>query len=165
MDYKLSTHATLKQRSDPWDFEKDTDAESLEQQMIEIMLTNKGIGLAANQIGIAKRVFVMGHVNEPSLPKPFALFNPTVIEASGEQELYEEGCLSFPNIWLKIRRPKDIAISYYDSKGLKHAMELTGLAARCFQHELDHLDGICFVDKVSPLKLQLALKKSRKLKR
>jgi peptide deformylase len=164
MEFKLGPQETLIQVSTPWEFGVDGDAELLEQAMCEFMVENHGIGLAANQIGIAKRVFVMGSNNIDGFPKPFALFNPRVIKASEEQELMKEGCLSYPDLWLSIKRPSVIEVEYQDSKGNVHEAAMSGLIARCFQHELDHLNGVCFVDIVSPMKLQLAMNKLRKKK-
>jgi peptide deformylase len=164
MEFKLGPQETLVQVSTPWEFGVDGDAEALEQAMCEFMVENHGIGLAANQIGIAKRVFVMGSNNIDGFPRPFALFNPKIVKASEEQELMKEGCLSYPDLWLSIKRPSVIEVEYQDSKGNVHEAAMSGLIARCFQHELDHLNGVCFVDIVSPMKLQLAMNKLRKKK-
>lgn len=160
--FKLGPHQSLITSSEIWDFEKDQDAQSLESSMIEFMLANRGIGLAANQIGITKRVFVMGSYNIEGFPAPFGVFNPKILHFSNDQESGQEGCLSYPDLWLMIKRPKSIVVEYQNSKGDTFVQEMTGLVSRCFQHEFDHLDGVCFVDKVSNLKLQLAMKKIRK---
>lgn len=99
MEFKLGPHQTLITKSNPWNFDSDGDAEQLEKQMIDFMLSNQGIGLAANQINIPKRVFVMGSESIPGFPKPFALFNPKIIEYSTEQVLDKEGCLSYPDLF------------------------------------------------------------------
>ena len=164
MKFKLGPHESLVEKSEPWDFSRDTDAEQLEQAMIEFMLDNKGIGLAANQIGLTKRIFVMGSKDIPGFDKPFAVFNPKILDVSDEQELFKEGCLSYPDLWLSVKRPREIVAEYQDSKGNIHTVKMDGLIARVFQHEYDHLDGVCFVDKVSQMKLQLAMKKLRKVK-
>jgi peptide deformylase len=162
MDFKLGPHDTLVKPSTEWDFSIDRDADLLEKSMIEFMLTNNGIGLAANQIGFTKRVFVLGSYNIKGFPEPFALFNPRIIEASDQMDQHQEGCLSYPGLWLSIKRPAVIKVEYQDRDGNLVQAAMSGLIARCFQHELDHLDGVCFVDKVSQLKLSLALKKLRK---
>lgn len=162
MDFKLGPHNTLVEISTPWNFSTDGDAEELEKTMCNFMLTNRGIGLAANQVGLAKRVFVIGSENIEGFPKPFAVFNPRIIEFSNEQEVDKEGCLSYPGLYLSVKRSSVIRVEYQDSKGNVHEAAMSGLIARCFQHEYDHLDGVCFVDKVSQLKLQLAMKKLRK---
>ena len=164
MEFKLGPHETLIQVSEPWNFETDGDAAQLESDMINFMEEHFGIGLAANQIGIARRVFVMGSTSFENFPKPFALFNPVIKEVSEEFTVDQEGCLSYPNMLLSIKRPKWIVAEYQDSKGNVHEIRVDGYLAKCFQHELDHLNGICFVDRASPLKLQLAMKKLRKRK-
>lgn len=164
MNYKLGPHQSLVETSTDWIFNQDGDAKELENSMIEFMLTNNGIGLAANQIGLTKKVFVIGSKNIPGFPEPFAVFNPKIIKFSEETTLYKEGCLSYPDLWLNVKRPKYIIAEYQNSNGDTITAEMDGLVSRCFQHEYDHLLGICFVDKVSQMKLQLAMRKIRKLK-
>lgn len=164
MEFSLGPHATLIETSRPWDFEKDGDAVQLEAEMIAFMESKGGIGLAANQIGLNVRVFVMGSTYLEDFPKPFAVFNPVIKESSEEQQVDQEGCLSYPNLLLSIKRPKWIVAEYQDSKGNVNEIRVDGYLAKCFQHELDHLNGVCFVDRASPLKLQLAMKKLRKRK-
>lgn len=164
MEFKLGPHKTLYESSQPWNFETDGDAEQLEHDMIEFMTHHKGIGLAAPQIGIAKQVFVMGSNNIEGFPMPFIAFNPVIVGVNGPEELAEEGCLSYPDLWLKVKRPANIIAEYQDANANTHTVEMSGLIARCFQHELDHLNGICFVDRVTPMRLQLAMKKLRKKK-
>lgn len=164
MNYKLGPHQSLVETSTDWIFNQDGDAKELENSMIEFMLTNNGIGLAANQIGLTKKVFVIGSKNIPGFPEPFAVFNPKIIKFSEETILYKEGCLSYPDLWLNVKRPKYIIAEYQNSSGDTITAEMDGLVARCFQHEYDHLLGVCFVDKVSQMKLQLAMRKIRKLK-
>jgi peptide deformylase len=163
-DFSLGLHETLRTRSEDWNFEVDKDPEKLGQDMIDFMLANRGIGLAANQINIAKRVFVMGHPSSLEFPKPFVVFNPKILEVSKELISDQEGCLSYPRIWLQVKRPSWIMANYQDEKGIQKEIRLEGYSAKCFQHEYDHLDGVCFVDRVSAMKLQLAVKKSRKYK-
>ncbi len=165
MEFKLDAHESLIISSTDWDFDNDGNAEELEKSMCEFMISNHGIGLAANQIGITKRVFVIGSENIPGFPKPFAVFNPKIIEVSKEESLDKEGCLSYPDLWLTVKRPNWIIAQYQDSKRNFHEVKIDGYLARCFQHEYDHLNGVCFVDKVSQMKLQLAMKKLRKQKR
>lgn len=164
MEFKLGPHQTLIVKSDPWDFSKDPDPEKLEKDMIKFMLDNNGIGLAANQINLNKRVFVMGSNNIPGFPKPFALFNPKILGFSKEQVLDKEGCLSYPGLYLMVKRPKWILAEYQDSKGNINEIKIDGYLSKCFQHEYDHIEGICFVDRVSKLKLDLAMKKIGKKK-
>lgn len=149
----------LLEKASDWDFQTDTGAAELEKEMTEFMLANNGIGLAANQVGILKRVFA---IKLKDNPVPFAMFNPTVVEASTLEQSHEEGCLSFPNLWLEVKRPQSIEAKYLDSTGKECTITLTGIDARCFLHELDHLDGKVFTQSVSPLKLALARKKQLK---
>jgi peptide deformylase len=162
MDYKLGTHDTLKQKSSEWIFDNFSESNLIEASMIEFMTANRGIGLAANQIGLSKRIFVMGGFD--GFMKPVAMFNPKILERSETLVDDIEGCLSYPGLWLKVKRPEEIVVEFFSSQNELKKMQLSGLAARCFQHEYDHLDGVCFVDKVSQLKLQLAMKKLRKSK-
>ncbi len=167
MEFKLGPHESLAQSSSEWLFDSPeaiAQAQELEKAMIDFMVKHKGIGLAANQIGITKRVFTMGSNNIEGFPFPFAAFNPRIVSAGAEEDLAEEGCLSYPDLWLKVKRPANIVVEYQDSDSNTHTVEMSGLIARCFQHELDHLNGVCFVDKVSPMRLQLAMKKLRKRK-
>ena len=162
-DYQLGLHEALNENSEVWDFGNEKyDPEKLEWDMCNFMLNHKGIGLAANQINLKKRVFVMGAENIPGFPKPFAVFNPAIIETSEEKILDQEGCLSFPGLFLKITRPKWIVAQWQNAKGETKEGKIDGYLSKCFQHEFDHVNGITFVDRVSKLKLQLALKKLRK---
>jgi len=116
------------------------------------MIHSNGMGLAANQIGITKRFFAIGHESFDVFKKPAIIYNPVLVSADEEQELGQEGCLSFPGLLLQISRPKIIMVRYQNNKGEFLLSRLTGLEARCFQHELDHLDGITFNKRVSKLK-------------
>lgn len=141
--------------SEPWSLQGDPEA--LVKDMLRIMFATNGIGLAAPQVGINVRMFVMG--NRDAV---YACFNPRIIEASEEQEINTEGCLSFPGLFLNIRRPATIKVEYEDVKGRTQTREFSGIMARCFQHELDHLDGVCFIDKSSKVGLSLARQRQRK---
>jgi peptide deformylase len=164
MEFKLGPHDSLIQPSTNWEFNVDGDAEQLEKDMIEFMLANRGIGLAANQIGLTKRVFVMGSNTIPNFPAPFAVFNPVIKEVSIESVLDQEGCLSYPDLFLTVKRPRWIVAEYQDSKGTVKEIRIDGYLSKCFQHEFDHLNGVCFVDRVSQMKLNLAMKRIRKNK-
>lgn len=164
MSFNLGAHESLVQPSTNWEFGIDGDAEQLEKDMIEFMIANRGIGLAANQLGITKRVFVMGSNNIPDFPTPFAVFNPVIVEASTELVLDQEGCLSYPDLFLMVKRPSWVVAQYQDSKGELKEIRVDGYLSKCFQHEYDHLNGVCFVDRVSQMKLQLAMKKLNKRK-
>ena len=165
MNFELGPHDSLVVKSTPWDFSSDGDAKQLEKDMIDFMIASNGIGLAANQIGLTKRVFVMGSNSIKDFPAPFAVFNPVIKEVSEEQVLDQEGCLSYPGLYLKVKRPAWIVAEYQDSEGNLKEIKVDGYLSKCFQHEYDHLEGICFVDKVSRMKLDLAMKKVRKIKK
>jgi len=149
----------LKQKAVPWDFEKDLNAKELEVDMVQLMIESNGIGLAANQVGLLRRVFVM----QLQDGREMGFFNPTILVGDNADIQTDEGCLSFPNLWLKIKRSDKITAMYLDNTGKQCIIELEGIDSRCFQHELDHLDGITFTEYVSDLKLQMARKKQRKL--
>lgn len=138
------------------------DPFTLEENMVTLMIENKGIGLSANQVGVNARVFVMNPHNIQDVNTPFAAFNPKILEVSRDVVLEEEGCLSFPGLFFKVSRPKAILVEFLDRNAKQHIIQLADTDARCFMHELDHLDGICFIDRISKLKLNLAIKKQRK---
>jgi peptide deformylase len=158
----LDPDPILKQVAQDWNFETDINAEEVEAEMIQLMKTFNGIGLSGNQVGLLKRVFVIQLKNHPDKTEPFAMFNPRIISESKESQLVEEGCLSFPQLWLGVNRPNKIESEYLDKNGNVCTITLTGIDARCFLHELDHLNGIVFTEKVSSMKLMLARKKQRK---
>lgn len=136
----------------------------LEEQMIILMNQENGIGLAANQVGVEARVFVMKTSLLEGVYTPFAVFNPKVIVTDPEEELGEEGCLSFPGLFFKLKRPSHVVTEFFDRDGNQCIIRFDGIDARCFLHELDHLNGTCFTSKISKTKLNLALKKQRKYK-
>jgi peptide deformylase len=149
----------LKQKAENWDFEKHINAAVIEREMIDIMKSFNGIGLAGNQVGLLRRVFVMKLTDG----REMGFFNPTILVGDNATQEDTEGCLSFPNLWLKIPRDNKITAMYLDNTGKQCIIELEGLDSRCFQHELDHLNGITFTEYVSDLKLNMARKKQRKL--
>jgi peptide deformylase len=149
----------LKQKAEHWDFVKHVDAAVVERDMLEVMKASGGIGLAGNQVGLLRRVFVMRTTDG----REFGCFNPWIMFGDNDKVEGNEGCLSFPNLWLKVPRHNKITASYLDSTGKQCIIELEGIDSRCFQHELDHLDGITFTEYVSDLKLSMARKKQRKL--
>ena len=144
----------------PFDFEN-LNSEHVVDQMIEKMIEWGGLGLAANQIALDAQVFVM----KPTLLEdktPLAIFNPEIVEVSSETETGPEGCLSYPGLWLDVKRPVAISAKYFDRTGKECTITLYDLDARCFLHEYDHLQGITFTDRVSKLKLDRARKKQQK---
>lgn len=161
MKLVTSYHPLLREYITPFDFENpSTDPLKLEKDMLEFMFLTNGVGLAANQIGCSARMFVMGHRDSKELGQAF--FNPIVISASDAVNDMEEGCLSFPNVYVKIKRPQTIKAQWHDSRGQVQLGEFTGYDCKCFLHELDHLNGITFQDRISPLKWAMAVKQSNK---
>jgi len=137
------------------------DPKELKEQMVEFMLSKNGIGLSANQIGLDAKVFVMGDKVENST----ICINPTVLQyTSGTQDDYE-GCLSFPNIFVKIKRPKEILAQFYDENLEQQTVKIVDYSAKCYLHELDHLLGITMKDRCSKLKWDMARKKARKIEK
>ena len=135
------------------------DPVELKKEMTELMLVSNGIGLSANQVGLDAQVFVMGDSVENST----ICINPTVLQYAEETVDDVEGCLSFPNIFVKIKRPKEILAEWYDENLEKQTVKIEGYSAKCYLHELDHLLGITFKDRASKLKWNMAEKKARKL--
>jgi len=133
--------------------------------MLDTMKEANGIGLAAIQIGVPKCVAVIDL--DPGGPKsmPLYLVNPRIIAASEEQTTYNEGCLSVPEIWEDVSRPARLTVEYTDEKNRKQTINAEGLLATCLQHEIDHINGLLFIDHLSKLKRSIALRKSAKLKR
>jgi len=141
----------------------DADVRQLVEDLFETMRAAKGVGLAANQVGVARRVAVVDVGDED--PPPLALINPVIVERSEEEETAEEGCLSIPDIFGDVERPAGIVVEALDANGKSFRVEATGYKARAIQHEIDHLDGILFLDHLSAVKRNLLLskwKKSRK---
>jgi peptide deformylase len=138
------------------------DPKELERSMIDFMCEQRGIGLAANQVGIETRVFVMGNPNNPEIGKAF--FNPIIEEVTEDSIELTEGCLSFPNIFVKVKRPLKIKARWQNSNSDWEVGQFEDYACKCFLHEFDHLNGITFHDRVSTLKWALAVKKSRNRK-
>ena len=139
---------------------KDCDREKVRQDLIDSMEHYQGVGLSANQIGVAERVFIM--YEDVNTRKILTCFNPNIIETSKEQILIDEGCLTYPGVWLKVKRPIAIKVEFEDEKGEKHEREFQGLTSRIFQHEYDHMQGTDFTQKVSRLKIERAMKKLNK---
>jgi peptide deformylase len=148
------------------DVEKvDDEIRTLVDDMIDSMYAAEGIGLAAIQIGVAKRVLVIDIDQKDGKKNPQAYINPKITWASEETAVYEEGCLSVPEIWDDVERPARIKAEYLDRDGNKHEIEADGLMATCLQHEMDHLNGVLFIDHLSRLKRSMAVKKLTKAKK
>jgi len=148
----------LREKMPEFDFSNPTeDPVQLEKAMLETMYAHEGIGLSANQVGKRIRMFVMGNPSAPD--KGFALFNPLVIANTDDIADLDEGCLSFPDIYVKIKRPVAIKARWQNVKGEWEESEFRNYDCKCFLHELDHLEGITFQDRASDLKWSLAVKK------
>ena len=145
--------------------EKVKDEErKLMDDMLETMYAANGIGLAAIQIGVQKRIIVMDISKEENEKNPMFFVNPVIIKKNIEKATYEEGCLSVPNQFAEIDRPSSCEVEYLDYDGNKKNLKAEGLLATCIQHEMDHLEGILFIDYLSKLKKTMIIKKLSKLK-
>lgn len=150
----------LKQKTERFNFSNPPcDPIELAHKLTQTMLHNNGIGLAAPQIGLPYRVFSLR--TSPIL----VCFNPLVVDVSSETIELEEGCLTFPNLFLKIRRPSIVKVRFTLPNGETKTEKFVGITARAFQHEVDHLDGILFTQKVSNIELAMARKKAQKARR
>ena len=127
----------------------DDSIRNLARDMLITMYSAKGIGLAAPQVGAQKRLLVIDLNFEDPNDSPMVFINPEIISSSASLDTYEEGCLSIPGVYLNVLRPSSIKLSYRDEMGRPKKMNADGLMARCIQHEIDHLNGVCFVDKVT----------------
>ena len=163
----------------------DDDLKTLVADMFETMYDAPGIGLAAIQVGMPLRVLVIDlqpededaepevctahggheHSHQPLRKEPRVFINPEVFDASEELSVYSEGCLSVPEIYAEVERPARIRARWQDLDGKNHQAEIDGMLATCLQHEMDHLEGIVFLDRVSRLKRQMAIKKLEKLRK
>lgn len=142
------------------------DIGKLAEDMLETMYDAPGVGLAAPQVGITKRLFVMDCVKEEGeAPRPLVLINPEIIAASDEVSTYEEGCLSIPEQYAEVTRPKLVTMRWMGLDGKLHEDEFDGLWATCAQHELDHLNGKLFIDHLGAIKRQMITRKMVKYKR
>ncbi|WP_218153066.1 peptide deformylase [Tranquillimonas alkanivorans] len=139
---------------------------ALADDMLETMYAAPGIGLAAPQIGVMKRILVMDCVKDEEAPaRPMVLINPSVVWSSDEMSIYEEGCLSIPDQYAEVERPSEVEVVWTGLEGEERRERFDGLWATCVQHEIDHLDGKLFIDYLKPLKRQMITRKMVKLKR
>ncbi|MCG8493246.1 MAG: peptide deformylase [Sneathiellales bacterium] len=148
--------------------EVDDEIRALVSDMFETMYDAPGIGLAAIQVGIQKRILVMDVVGKDSKegdPQPVAIINPEITWVSDDDAVYEEGCLSVPQHYADVVRPAEVKVKYLDLDGEEQELHAEGLLATCVQHEMDHLDGILFVDHLSALKRNMILRKLLKNKK
>ncbi len=137
----------------------DDDLRRLVEDMFETMYAAEGIGLAAPQVGVRRRILVVD-LNDEDTPR-YALVNPRIVEKGREKDRLEEGCLSIPGVSEYVERPVSIVVEALDPSGDPVRIEAEGMLARCLQHEIDHLDGVLFIDHLSPLKRSMLVKKYR----
>ena len=140
------------------------EEQKLMDDMLDTMYSANGIGLAAIQIGVPKRIIVMDISKDNSKKEPRFFVNPIIRNKDNSKSTYEEGCLSVPNQFAEIERPKKCEIEYLDYDGIKRVIKAEGLLATCIQHEMDHLEGILFIDYLSKLKKSMIVKKLSKMK-
>ena len=137
----------------------------LMDDMLETMYRAPGIGLAAPQIGILQRVIVVDVADKDEKPQPFAMANPEIIWKSDETSVHNEGCLSLPDHYADVTRPKQVRLRYIDRDGEVRELDADNLLATCVQHEIDHLNGVLFIDHISLLKRNMILRKLQKAKK
>ncbi len=133
--------------------------------LFDSMYNSNGIGLAAVQVGILKRVLVVDVSGKDEKKQPMALINPVIKNLSNDMSVYEEGCLSIPETFIEIERPKICEVEYIDEKGSKKNLKCDGLLSTCVQHEINHLDGKLIIDHLSKLKKDFIIKKISKIKK
>ena len=142
------------------------DVRVLADNMLETMYDAPGIGLAAPQVGVLSRLIVLDcESGEDASPRPIVMFNPEILASSDETNVYEEGCLSLPDQFADVTRPKAVKVAWLDRDGNPQEAEFDGLWATCLQHEIDHLNGKLFIDHLKPLKRQMITRKMVKMKR
>ncbi|WP_186396104.1 peptide deformylase [Stappia sp. TSB10GB4] len=140
----------------------DDAVRQLADDMLETMYDAPGIGLAAIQIGVPKRMLVLDVAREGETPAPMVVINPEIVWESDEHSVYQEGCLSIPEYYEDVERPQRIGLRFLDREGAAREIEADGLLATCLQHEIDHLNGVLFIDHISKLKRDRVVKKFQK---
>jgi len=143
----------------------DTATRKLLDDMIETMYEAPGIGLAAVQVGVARRLLVLDVSGEDDARTPLCFINPELVWASDEYATYNEGCLSVPEHYAEVDRPARVRVRYLDHDGVAREVEADGLLATCLQHEMDHLDGVLFIEHLSRLRRDMILRKLRRSQR
>ncbi|MCM2396852.1 peptide deformylase [Rhizobium sp. S95] len=141
----------------------DDDVRRLADDMLETMYDAPGIGLAAIQVGVARRMLVIDVSREGEEKTPLVFINPEIIKSSDERSTYEEGCLSIPDYYAEVERPAIVTVKSLDRDGKEQITEADGLLATCLQHEIDHLNGVLFIDHISRLKRDMVIKKFTKV--
>jgi peptide deformylase len=164
LDILTAPDPILKKKADPVDDVTD-EIRTLLDDMLETMYDAPGIGLAAPQVGVLKRVIVIDVAGDDEEPAPMKMINPEVLWASDETGIYEEGCLSVPKSFSEVERPERVKIKYLDETGTSHEIDADGLLATCVQHEIDHLEGTLFIDHISRIKRSMIMRKLTKMKK
>ncbi|GAA4128220.1 peptide deformylase [Aminobacter aganoensis] len=141
----------------------DDGVRNFARDMLDTMYDAPGIGLAAIQVGEPLRMLVIDLAKEGEEPAPMTIINPQVVSRGDERSVYEEGCLSIPDYYAEVERPSTVRVKYLDENGKEQEVEADGLLATCLQHEIDHLDGVLFIDYISKLKRDMVLRKFKKL--
>lgn len=143
----------------------DDEIRRLSDDMLATMYDAPGVGLAGIQVAEPVRVVTIDVSKEDDEPAPHVFINPVIVARSDDQNVYEEGCLSIPDYFAEVERPAAVTVEYLDLNGEKQTIEADGLMATCLQHEIDHLDGVLFIDHISRLKRDMVIKKFKKLAR
>jgi peptide deformylase len=160
----IAPDAVLKTKAKPVE-RVDDRVRRLLDDMLETMYDAPGIGLAAPQVGVLERVVVIDVAEKDHPPSPMRIVNPEIVWSSEELSTYNEGCLSLPEHYADVTRPSRVRVRYLDETGTAREVEADGLLATCLQHEIDHLDGVLFIDRLSMLKRNMILRKLQKAKR
>jgi len=140
----------------------DIETQRLADDMLETMYDAPGIGLAAIQVGVARRMLVIDVSREGEEKTPLVFINPEIVASSDDRSVYEEGCLSIPDYYAEVERPARVMVKHLDRDGKEQITEADGLLATCVQHEIDHLNGVLFIDYISRLKREMVIKKFTK---
>ncbi|MEQ8308133.1 MAG: peptide deformylase [Hoeflea sp.] len=141
----------------------DAELDGFIEDMLETMYDAPGIGLAAIQVGVPRRLLVIDIAGKDEPKNPQVFINPEVVATGDDVSVYEEGCLSIPDYYADVERPESITVRYLDRKGEQQAIDADGLLATCLQHEIDHLNGVLFIDHISKLKRDMVVRKFTKL--
>ncbi len=140
----------------------DSEVKKLADNMLETMYDAPGIGLAAIQIGVARRMLVLDVSKDGEDKQPLVFINPEIVASTDARSVYEEGCLSIPDYYAEVERPAGITVKHLDRDGKEQLTEADGLLATCLQHEIDHLNGVLFIDHISKLKREMVIRKFTK---
>lgn len=154
----------LRQVSQPIE-QVDSDVLKLADDMLETMYDAPGIGLAGIQIGVARRILVVDVSKEGDEKNPLVIINPEIVASTDARSVYEEGCLSIPEYYAEVERPAGVTVKHIGRDGKEHLLEADGLLATCLQHEIDHLNGVLFIDYISRLKREMVIKRFTKAAR